>query len=96
MKKFEMEYGKKKGDYVYGATVGKVKREREGRANTAEEIKRKAINMAYDGNPIKLVAMKRRPDGLFYNYVQSFNNQEAANRAAAALRNEGYHVGIVT
>ena len=28
-KKFEEEYGKKKGDYVYGATVGKVKRERE-------------------------------------------------------------------
>ena len=28
-KKFEKEYGKKKGDYVYGATVGKVKRERE-------------------------------------------------------------------
>jgi len=25
--KFEKEYGKKKGDYVYGATVGKVKRE---------------------------------------------------------------------
>ena len=30
-KKFEKEYGKKKGDYVYGATVGKVKREREAR-----------------------------------------------------------------
>ncbi len=28
-RKFEKEYGKKKGDYVYGATVGKVKRERE-------------------------------------------------------------------
>ena len=28
-KVFEGEYGKKKGDYVYGATVGKVKRERE-------------------------------------------------------------------
>jgi hypothetical protein len=28
-RKFEREYGKKKGDYVYGATVGKVKRERE-------------------------------------------------------------------
>lgn len=27
-RKFEKEYGKK-GDYVYGATVGKVKRERE-------------------------------------------------------------------
>ena len=26
-KKFEREYGKKKGDYVYGAVVGKVKRE---------------------------------------------------------------------
>ena len=28
-KVFESEYGKNKGDYVYGATVGKVKRERE-------------------------------------------------------------------
>ena len=28
-KKFEERYGKKKGDYVYGAVVGKVKRERE-------------------------------------------------------------------
>ena len=28
IKKFEREYGKKKGDYVYGAVVGKVKRER--------------------------------------------------------------------
>ncbi len=27
-KKFEKRYGKKKGDYVYGATVGKVHRER--------------------------------------------------------------------
>ena len=27
-KKFEERYGKKKGDYVYGAVVGKVKRER--------------------------------------------------------------------
>jgi hypothetical protein len=27
-KKFEAEYGKKKGDYVYGAVVGKVRRER--------------------------------------------------------------------
>ena len=26
-KKFEKEYGKEKGDYVYGAVVGKVKRE---------------------------------------------------------------------
>lgn len=26
-KSFEKKYGKKKGDYVYGATVGKVKRE---------------------------------------------------------------------
>lgn len=28
-KMFEHRYGKKKGDYVYGAVVGKVKRERE-------------------------------------------------------------------
>ena len=28
-KKFEKEYGKEKGKYIYGATVGKVKRERE-------------------------------------------------------------------
>ena len=28
-RKFEGEYGKTKGDYVYGAVVGKVKRERE-------------------------------------------------------------------
>lgn len=27
-RKFERRYGKKKGDYVYGAVVGKVKRER--------------------------------------------------------------------
>lgn len=27
---FEREYGKERGDYIYGATVGKVKREREG------------------------------------------------------------------
>jgi hypothetical protein len=26
-RKFEKEYGKKKGDYVYGAVVGKVRRE---------------------------------------------------------------------
>ena len=26
-RKFEQEYGKEKGDYVYGAVVGKVKRE---------------------------------------------------------------------
>jgi len=30
-REFEKRYGKKKGDYVYGATVGKVKREREGK-----------------------------------------------------------------
>ena len=28
-KEFEEKYGKKKGDYIYGATVGKVKKERE-------------------------------------------------------------------
>lgn len=28
-RKFEKKYGKKKGKYIYGATVGKVKRERE-------------------------------------------------------------------
>jgi len=28
-KKFEERYGKKKGDYIYGAVVGKVKRERQ-------------------------------------------------------------------
>lgn len=28
-KVFEKRYGKKKGKYVYGATVGKVKRERQ-------------------------------------------------------------------
>ena len=28
-KKFEERYGKRKGDYVYGSVVGKVKRERE-------------------------------------------------------------------
>jgi hypothetical protein len=27
-RKFEARYGKMKGDYVYGAVVGKVKRER--------------------------------------------------------------------
>ncbi|MEM3908072.1 MAG: hypothetical protein QXZ17_14640 [Nitrososphaerota archaeon] len=27
MKKFEEEYGKERGDYIYGAVVGKVKRE---------------------------------------------------------------------
>jgi hypothetical protein len=32
-KKFEQEYGMKKGDYVYGAVVGKVKREREAKAH---------------------------------------------------------------
>jgi hypothetical protein len=114
-KKFEREYGKKRGDYVYGATVEKVKREKEARkgnsiryfpkrgfetgkskAMTAAEIKRKAVRIALDGKPIKLIAMKRRPDGLFDNYVQSFNNWEAANRAATTLRNEGYHVGIAT
>jgi hypothetical protein len=30
-KKFEKRYGKKKGDYVYGAVIGKVKRERSGK-----------------------------------------------------------------
>ncbi len=29
IKIFEGRYGKKKGDYIYGAVVGKVKRERE-------------------------------------------------------------------
>ena len=29
IKIFEERYGKKKGDYVYGAVVGKIKRERE-------------------------------------------------------------------
>ena len=28
MRKFEKRYGKKKGDYVYGAVVGKIRRER--------------------------------------------------------------------
>lgn len=28
-KTFEKKYGKEKGDYVYGAVVGKVKKERE-------------------------------------------------------------------
>lgn len=28
-RKFEREYGTEKGKYIYGATVGKVKRERE-------------------------------------------------------------------
>lgn len=31
-RKFEKKYGKKKGDYVYGAVVGKVKRERKAKA----------------------------------------------------------------
>ena len=35
-KKFEDEYGKKKGGYVYGAVVGKVKRERESKARKAK------------------------------------------------------------
>jgi len=29
IKIFEERYGKKKGDYIYGAVVGKLKRERE-------------------------------------------------------------------
>jgi hypothetical protein len=29
LREFQKEYGKKKGEYVYGATVGKVKRERQ-------------------------------------------------------------------
>lgn len=29
LRKFEKEYGKKKGKYVYGATVGKIKRLRQ-------------------------------------------------------------------
>jgi len=29
IKIFESRYGKKKGDYIYGAVVGKIKRERE-------------------------------------------------------------------
>ena len=29
IKIFERHYGKEKGDYIYGAVVGKVKRERE-------------------------------------------------------------------
>lgn len=31
-KAFERRYGKRRGDYIYGAVVGKVKRERAGRA----------------------------------------------------------------
>jgi len=29
LKIFERRYGKEKGDYIYGAVVGKIKRERE-------------------------------------------------------------------
>jgi len=33
IKIFEDRYGKKKGDYIYGAVVGKIKRERERKRN---------------------------------------------------------------
>ena len=95
-KKFEREYGMQRGDYVYGATVGKVKRESEVRAMTAADLERKAEHMAYNGKPVKLIAMKRRSDGLFDTYTQSFDNWNAANRAAITLKNEGYDVAMAT
>jgi len=36
-KKFEKRYGKKKGDYVYGSVIGKVKRERSGKRKKRNE-----------------------------------------------------------
>ena len=95
-RKFEREYGMQRGDYVYGATVGKVKREREARAMTATDFERRVEHMAYDGKPVKLIAMKRRSDGLFDTYAQSFDNWNAANRVAITLKNEGYHVAVAT
>lgn len=97
-KKFEREYGKKRGDYIYGATVGKVRMEREtgrSRAATVADLERKAEHMVSDGKPVKLIALKRRHDGLFYSYMQSFNNWEAASKAATALKIEGYDVMMV-
>ncbi len=38
LRAFERKYGKKKGSYIYGATVGKVKRERK-RKNAGERDK---------------------------------------------------------
>lgn len=32
-RKFERKYGKEKGDYIYGAVIGKVKRERKAKAH---------------------------------------------------------------
>jgi len=48
-----------------------------------------------DGN-VKLIAMKRRSDGLYDTYMQSFNNKPAAERAAESLRRDGYSVGVVS
>ena len=61
---------------------------------TVADLEREAERMAFSGKPIKLIAMKRMPDGLFHSYTQSFDNWKAASRAAVALKNDGYDVGM--
>ncbi len=52
LKKFQEHYGKKKGEYVYGATVGEVKRAREEKAKERERERKRREQGEHHGGKI--------------------------------------------
>ena len=54
LKAFEKEYGKRNGDYIYGAVVGKLTREKakKRRKKWQEESERTEINQIYKSQMI--------------------------------------------
>lgn len=47
-RKFEKEYGKEKGDYVYGSVIGKVKREREAKKTADPPSRHERSDSVFD------------------------------------------------
>ena len=46
--------------------------------------------------PAKLIAIRERPDGKYDTFMQSFNNERAAERAKEYLQSKGYNVGLAS
>ena len=60
------------------------------------EIERRAEMLASDSRPVKLIAIRRRTDGLYDAYMRSFSNRQHAESIARRLRRSGFDVGVST
>ena len=60
------------------------------------EIERRAEMLASDSRPVKLIAIRRRTDGLYDAYMRSYSNRQHAESIARRLRKSGFDVGVST